>query len=315
MLWKYTSVQHGPRKRLGLSPNEYCVCDLIYKTQTHPELTQNGWTNLGVHTIAEALDFSSGTIKKMLDKFEKMGLLEFKDPDKKRFKKMLPKWYNTAYLEPEDLPEENEAEPENLEAKPEKTPDVQKLNVQKLNGERSKSERENGESVQKVNEIRSKSEHYNNSKEVSLNKEKEKPQAKSLHSLCRERFDFWSNEGGFVPIYWDRKEIGQLQQLINRLQDGAKARGFSVTSHEQFVKDVFDVFCGGIIHHCRAEWFAETFTPSGVVSNYNKIVQTIKIKINGTGKASSKNGGHKSGHLITSTDAAEIFRTLEEGGY
>jgi len=304
MVWKYTNIQHAARKFLGLSPNEYCVADIIYKTQTHPEIGKDGWTNLSVHTIAESLDFSSGTIKKMLDKFAENGLLEFKDPDKKRLKRMLPKWYNTAYLEPENLPE--------LPADPEK---VQKVNVQKVNEIRSKSERKNGESVQKVNKNCSKSEHYNNIKEVSLNKErkkKEDPQAKSLHSLCKDRFDFWAKEAGYDPIYWDRKEIGQLQQLINRLQDGAKTRGFSVTSHEQFLKDVFDVFCGSFIEHCRNEWFAETLTPSGLVQHYNKIVQTIKLKINGKG---TSKGGHKSGHLISAADAAEIFESLEKSGY
>lgn len=144
------------------------------------------------------------------------------------------------------------------------------------------------------------------------NKEKEKPQAKSLHSLCKDRFDFWAKEAGYDPIYWDRKEIGQLQQLINRLQDGAKVRGFLITSHEHFLKDVFDVFCGSFIEHCRNEWFAETLTPSGLVQHYNKIVQTIKLKINGKG---TSKGGHKSGHLISAADAAEIFESLEKSGY
>ena len=144
------------------------------------------------------------------------------------------------------------------------------------------------------------------------NKEKEKTQAKSLHSLCKDRFDFWAKEAGYDPIYWDRKEIGQLQQLINRLQDGAKTRGFLITSHEHFLKDVFDVFCGSFIEHCRNEWFAETLTPSGLVQHYNKIVQIIKLKINGKG---TSKGGHKSGHLISAADAAEIFESLEKSGY
>lgn len=284
-------------KEWGLNPSQGMLFAYLFNVPTwaNPEQLEgetfyfccrsNIITDTG-GTITDKPD----TIYRLLKDLDKAGVIQYAKKGRKDLVRITDKGRKWSFQNPENFP--NFIKPEvNPEKNPSKPGKKSELNPENFPTEKNTIKNSNKE------------------------KEKEKPQAKSLHSLCRERFDFWANEGGFVPIYWDRKEIGQVQQLINRLQDGAKNRGFSVTSHEQFLKDVFDVFCGGIINHCRGEWFAETFTPSGVVSNYNKIVQTIKIKMNGTGKASSKNGGHKSGHLITSTDAAEIFRDLEKAGY
>jgi len=98
MNWIFTSIQHGPRKKLGISCNEYTVLDLIFRSQTHPDFSHEGWAKTGIHQIAEALDLSPGTVKGIFDRTEKMSLLEFRDT-KKIFKKTTPAFYNVAYLE------------------------------------------------------------------------------------------------------------------------------------------------------------------------------------------------------------------------
>ena len=44
MNWKYTNIQHGARLDIGVTPNEYCVLDLYYKTQTSPVHAIDGWS-------------------------------------------------------------------------------------------------------------------------------------------------------------------------------------------------------------------------------------------------------------------------------
>ena len=124
--WSFTTIKHAARKELGISPNEYCVLDYIYQTQTHPKYNSDGWCRTGIHVIADYFGFSTGTVHKMILRFVDDGLLEV-DATDPRSRKTTPKYYDTAYLDA-----------------------VQKVNesVQKVNS-----------TVQKVNENRSKSEH------------------------------------------------------------------------------------------------------------------------------------------------------------
>jgi hypothetical protein len=137
MKWRYTAIQHQPRIALGLTPNEYCVLDIIYKSQTHPRYGTDGWASVGCHKIASFMGCSSGTIHKMLERFEKWGLVEFSE--NRNLKRTTSNWFDIAYLE-------------NCES----AEGVQLLNtVQKVNRGCSKSERLG---VQKVNGNCSKSE-------------------------------------------------------------------------------------------------------------------------------------------------------------
>lgn len=136
MNWKYTNIQHAARIQLGISPNEYCVADVIYKSQTHPDFGKNGWTKIGCHKLAEFFGYSVGAVHKMLQRFEESGLLEF--DGNKEAKRMTAKFYDIAYLDDADVQKVN----------------AQKEGVQKVNTH-----------VQKVNRDRSLSEHNNISKE------------------------------------------------------------------------------------------------------------------------------------------------------
>jgi len=141
MKWRYTNIQHPPRIAMGLTPNEYCVLDVIYQSQVHPRYSFDGWARVGCHKIASFLGFSSGAVHKMFERFEGWGLLEFDET--RQYKRTTSLWYDVAYIE--------DAESEQ---------GVQKLNsVQKVNRRGSKSEQT---SVQKVNVKCSKSEPITN---------------------------------------------------------------------------------------------------------------------------------------------------------
>lgn len=116
--WSFTTIKHAARKELDISPNEYCVLDYIYQTQTNPKFTRGGWCRTGIHVIAQYFGFSAGTVCKMFARFVERGLLEI-DATDAQSKKTTAKFYETAYLD-----------------------SVQKVNegVQKVNTNRSKSE-------------------------------------------------------------------------------------------------------------------------------------------------------------------------------
>lgn len=123
--WSFTTIKHAARKELGISPNEYCVLDYIYQTQTHPKYNRDGWCRTGIHVIAQYFGFSTGTVHKMFARFVERGLLEI-DATDAQSKKTTAKFYETAYLD--SVQKVNEG--------------VQKVNitVQKVNTNRSKSE-------------------------------------------------------------------------------------------------------------------------------------------------------------------------------
>jgi len=215
--WSYTTIKHAARKELGISPNEYCVLDYIFQTQTNPKFTRSGWCITGVHVIAEYFGFSTGTIHKMLSRFVENGLLEF-DADK-RAKRTTPKFYDVAYLDA-----------------------VQKVNesVQKVNS-----------AVQKVNKNRSKSEHI--SKEDKLKENREKTPAQFLVTTVAletipEQMD--------VPPPAPTK-ISELQKNINAGRDAAlcflqlvKASGHDLGGAAKYAEAYF------LNKQKKGEWYA-----------------------------------------------------------
>jgi predicted transcriptional regulator len=128
MNWIYTSIQHGPRLELGISPNEYCVLDVYYQTQSSPKYSVDGWSENSYKQISDFLGFSKGTVHKMVDRFVQSGLMEVNAANPKQ-KKTTESWYSIAYDRVQKVNDKKLA--------------VQKVNdaVQKVNASRSKSER------------------------------------------------------------------------------------------------------------------------------------------------------------------------------
>lgn len=135
MKWKYTNIHHSFRKQAGISLNEYALLDVIYKQQTHPETTCDGWANVSYSEISDFLGISKGAISGIIERCASIGLLEINNKSN-RLKKTTPLWYKNAYID-DDETTKNGAD----------LVIVQKVNVQKVNG-----------NVQKVNDNRSESE-------------------------------------------------------------------------------------------------------------------------------------------------------------
>lgn len=92
--WSFTTIQHGPRKSLGLDLNEYAVLDLIYKDQTYP--SSGGVSRLSVQQIADILGLSKGGVHGLIQRMIESQFVEMM-PDVAR--KATPKFYETAYFD------------------------------------------------------------------------------------------------------------------------------------------------------------------------------------------------------------------------
>ncbi len=125
---------------------------------------------------------------------------------------------------------------------------------------------------------------------------------KSLHSKAKERFNFWYEKfaPNSPPLYSDAKEIGQLTQMLNRLQDAARKKNVEWETDEDFIAKVFDVFCQKFIE--SKKWYSDCFSPSSIVSKWNIIIQTLQ---NEKSKSSSK-----SGQGVTDSYKAKILAAL-----
>jgi uncharacterized phage protein (TIGR02220 family) len=99
MKWRYTNIQHGPRLQIGVSPNEYCVLDLYYQSQTNPKYSVDGYAQNSYAEIGGFLGFNKATVFKMVDRFVAAGLMEV-DPANPSLKRTTEAWYGVAY---EDL--------------------------------------------------------------------------------------------------------------------------------------------------------------------------------------------------------------------
>lgn len=96
-VWSYTVVKHPARIALGLSVLEYAVLDIIYKSQTSPRYSTDGWATVSTRTLAAFLGMSSSGVGKIYTRMEDAGYLEFAvDRGQKR---TTADFYDLAYLD------------------------------------------------------------------------------------------------------------------------------------------------------------------------------------------------------------------------
>jgi hypothetical protein len=81
---------------MGLNMNEYALMDIIYRNQTHPEYSNDGWCDKSTSELGEWIGISKGGIHQILVKMEKCGYLEI-DPSNTKKRKTTEYWYQNAY--------------------------------------------------------------------------------------------------------------------------------------------------------------------------------------------------------------------------
>lgn len=297
--WKFTTIHHATRIEMGLTLNEYAVYDIIYRSQTHPDYHKDGWAENSYRELSSFLGMTKGAVHGIIDRGVERGFLEV-NPANPRQKKTTEQWYNKAYLEGAEVKRSENERSEN-ERKINKS--VQKMNatVQKMNAINkdklnTNSIKDKEQTAPKVapptesekavfEQLKLKAEKVTSKKvapkkvfptsDEELTPVKKLRKEPTLHSKAKTRFEYWQqiHNPEAAPIYWDKKEIGQLTNMLNRLKDAAKKKKVKWQSDDQFISEVFDVFCKKFIE--SGQWYADCFVPSSIVSKWNIIIQTL----------------------------------------
>ena len=85
----YTNIQHIPRKKWGLSLNEYAIADMIYHLSNNPDYK---WCIMTKRDMAEEIGFSKNWILKLIERLIELWLVE-KNPQTKHLR-TTQLWYD-----------------------------------------------------------------------------------------------------------------------------------------------------------------------------------------------------------------------------
>jgi biotin operon repressor len=72
---RYTVILHHPRKKLGMTINEYCLADTVHKLSSSRSMVP-GWCYASKEHLAESLGFSRRSIHNMINSLKGKGILE-----------------------------------------------------------------------------------------------------------------------------------------------------------------------------------------------------------------------------------------------
>ncbi len=71
----FTTIQHDPRLKHGLSNNEYCIADAIYHLSNHPDSAVPGWCYAKRETLGDLFGLSRRTVIHSIHKLHAKGLI------------------------------------------------------------------------------------------------------------------------------------------------------------------------------------------------------------------------------------------------
>ena len=305
----YTTTFHAARRRMGITCDEYTLIDFIFKAQSDPAARVPGWCDESRNDMAEFLVKTSRGIQKMLERLERLDLIEIHPGN--RMTRATRAWYNAVVAENEKLPR-----PMNIGTKP---LDIT-VNRNQIEGEQSspheqsspmnkvhtKGEQSSPTPMNKVHRPHEQSSplgvnkvHRNNKevKEVSKNKVNNKKQAGEtppvIHRMV-EVFEknhqkhFQDDAGDWTGFVWSQKEFGALKGLKTKLE-----KSFEITcKRTPNENDVIASFEKFLIKCVEADtWFLKLFTPTGLNGNYQNVVQRIHQHANSHNSKNNPTGG------------------------
>lgn len=76
--WYFTKVLTSHRVALGISPNDYCLLNLMAWSQAHPDYSIAGWCKSGYGLIAKTMGLPRPTVVDMVARLEEKGFVEVK---------------------------------------------------------------------------------------------------------------------------------------------------------------------------------------------------------------------------------------------
>jgi hypothetical protein len=75
---RYTVILHHPRKKLGMTINEYCMADTVHKLSGNRSHIP-GWCYASKEHLAASLGFSRRSIHNMINSLKKKDILEVQE--------------------------------------------------------------------------------------------------------------------------------------------------------------------------------------------------------------------------------------------
>ena len=97
----YTTIQHLPRTKYGLSNNDYCIADAIYHLSNNPNSIVFGWCFATRETLGSFFDLSKRTVINSINKLKEKELIEIDDQTK--YLRTTQKWYNEFIIYQETM--------------------------------------------------------------------------------------------------------------------------------------------------------------------------------------------------------------------
>ena len=97
----FTTIQHIPRTKYGLSNNDYCVADAIYHLSNNPNSIVFGWCFATRETLGSFFDLSKRTIINSINTLKAKDLIEVDNQTK--YLRTTQKWYNEFVLYQETI--------------------------------------------------------------------------------------------------------------------------------------------------------------------------------------------------------------------
>lgn len=306
----YSTIFHAARRRMGLSNDEFCLIDYIFKWQSNPRAPRPGWCSKTRNEMGAFI--GSGTpgkpmsrrgIQKMIDRMVEIDLLEVAPTT--RDVRATSAWFDMVVAENEKLPRPMKigVRPAEFSAGDQDEPE----------GEQSSHDDSEQSSRGDVNKVHAGSEQ--SSHNIKKSKEPRKKGVKKgdkvaapktppvIHRMVevfeREHKKYFTDEsGGWVGFNWSDKEFGGLAGLRKKLSK----RFAEKMKHEPGDDEIIDTFTLFLQRAVDAdEFFLKLFTPSGLNGQFQNAVNRIY------GKSNHQNGARTTANVSNGTNGAQFF--------
>ena len=295
----YSTIFHGARKRMGLSNDEFCLCDYIFKWQSNPRAPRPGWCSKTRNEMGEHIGsnepekpMSRRGIQKMIDRMVGKSLLEI-DP-KTRDVRATAAWFDMVVAENEKLPR-----PMKIGARPHESlppdqdePDGEQsahdAGEQSSRGDVNKVHTDGEQSAHDaVNKVHTDGEQ--SSHNIKEGKESPKKRGKKwgkvaapktppvIHRMVEvfeieHKKHFHDESGDWAGFTWSEKEFGGLRDLRKKL---AK-RFVEKVKHEPGDDEIIDSFTLFLQRTVAADqFFLKVFTPAALNGQFQNAVNRI----------------------------------------
>ena len=279
----YSTIFHDARRKMGLTVNEYCLVDYIFKWQGNPMAPRPGWCSKTRFEMAEFLDITERGIRKMLARLDEMSIVEINTGT--RDVRATRAWFDAVIAEnqrlerpmkfgpppPETVPPQSGAEQSSGHKN---YVDAEQSSGRKRNKVPGKAEQSSGRKRKKVPNINKEDIKSVNNKDKKGIAGKNPPAL--IHSMVevfeKKHKQHFSDGGQWVGFAWSGKEFAALVDLNKKLAKRYEQTMSAIPTDEQFLS-TWDLFLDKVVE--SDIWFLNVFTPAGLNSQFQNAINKI----------------------------------------